>query len=562
MRPSEENASGRLRFDIRAKLLGVIGLAAIGIAVVSAVLVTNQINNNIARRHAELQELVQTTVTLVDSFYKRAKSGEMSEADAKQSAIKVINKLRFNGDNYFWVNDLHPTMIVHPFRPDLNGKDLSAIKDPTGLPLFVEFARVAKASGSGFVDYMWPKPNVSTPVEKVSYVALFQPWGWVIGTGVYNDDLMADRNKAIWSAVAIGGIALMVVAGAIGLIVRNIVLRMTALRNVAVELSKNNFSIQVRTEERNDEIGDIERAMSSMVQSVSAVVIGVKQSSLEVANASGEIASATTDLSLRTEEQAASLEQTSAAMEQLAATVRKNAENAQLASRDAEATRDAASHGGVVAGRATEAMDRIEKSSHKISSIITVIDEIARQTNLLALNAAVEAARAGEAGRGFAVVASEVRSLAQRSSQAAQDIKGLISESTNLVKDGVDLVNLAGKSLKDIVKSVTEVSSIVAEIAHASAEQATGIDEVNRALAQMDQATQENSALVEENAATSKMLEHQAQNLDEQVSVFSLPGMVVRETHSDGSGNRPEYGRKEISGGARNAMRPRSDLAA
>jgi Methyl-accepting chemotaxis protein (MCP) signalling domain len=167
-------------------------------------------------------------------------------------------------------------------------------------------------------------------------------------------------------------------------------------------------------------------------------------------------------------------------------------------------------------------MARIEDSSRKISDIITVIDEIARQTNLLALNAAVEAARAGEAGRGFAVVASEVRSLAQRSSQAAKDIKDLITSSNSQVKDGVDLVNKAGAALNEIVESIKKVADIVAGIATASVEQSTGIEQVNKALNQMDEVTQQNSALVEENAATAKTLEHQAKAMDERVAFFRI----------------------------------------
>ena len=245
-------------------------------------------------------------------------------------------------------------------------------------------------------------------------------------------------------------------------------------------------------------------------------------SAREVTNASAEISTSTTDLSQRTEEQAASLEETSASMEEISATVKKNAENAQQANSSASDTRDVADRGGQVVAKAVEAMAKIEESSRKISDIIGVIDEIARQTNLLALNAAVEAARAGEAGRGFAVVASEVRSLAQRSSQAAKDIKDLITNSNDQVKDGVELVNRAGASLTEIVDSIKKVADIVADIANASNEQATGIEQVNKALNQMDEVTQQNSALVEENAATAKTLEHQAKVMDERVAFFQF----------------------------------------
>ena len=246
----------------------------------------------------------------------------------------------------------------------------------------------------------------------------------------------------------------------------------------------------------------------------------IAMSSLEVSNAAAEISTSTTDLSQRTEEQAASLEETSASMEEIAATVKKNAENAHHANQLAQGTQEIAGRGGAVVAEAVNAMARIEESSRKISEIISVIDEIARQTNLLALNAAVEAARAGEAGRGFAVVASEVRSLAQRSSQAAKDIKDLIASSSDEVKEGVELVNRAGQSLEDILRSIKDVADIVADIATASAEQATGIDQVNKALTQMDEVTQQNSALVEENASTAKTLEDQQTAMAERVGYF------------------------------------------
>ena len=242
----------------------------------------------------------------------------------------------------------------------------------------------------------------------------------------------------------------------------------------------------------------------------------------DVASTASEIASSTTDLSQRTEEQAASLEQTSASMEQISTTVKKNAENASQANLFAIETQSVADRGSAVVGQAVDAMARIEESSRKITDIIGVIDEIARQTNLLALNAAVEAARAGEAGRGFAVVASEVRSLAQRSSQAAKDIKDLIGNSSGQVREGVELVNKAGTALADIVSAIRQVAAIVSDIATASSEQSTGIGQVNIALSQMDEATQQNSALVEQNAAAARSLEEQSQAMNKRVAQFRL----------------------------------------
>ena len=276
------------------------------------------------------------------------------------------------------------------------------------------------------------------------------------------------------------------------------------------QLAKGALTYRI-TEEFADEYKKVQDDFNAAISQLQETIGSIVTSTREVSNAAGEISSSTTDLSQRTEEQAASLEETSASMEEISATVKQNAENAQQANQFATGTREVGDRGGEVVAEAVKAMSRIEDSSRKISDIIGVIDEIARQTNLLALNAAVEAARAGEAGRGFAVVASEVRSLAQRSSQAAKDIKDLITNSSDQVQEGVELVNRAGTSLNEILASIKKVADIVSDIAAASAEQATGLEQVNKALSQMDEVTQQNSALVEENAATAKTLEHQAQ---------------------------------------------------
>ncbi len=263
---------------------------------------------------------------------------------------------------------------------------------------------------------------------------------------------------------------------------------------------------------------DFNAALTTLQETICAI----KLSAHEVSNASAEISTSTTNLSQRTEEQAANLEETASSLERIAETVRKNAERAQQASQFAAKTRSVADRGGEVVQQAMGAMSRIEESSREISDIINLIDEIARQTNLLALNAAVEAARAGEAGRGFAVVASEVRSLAQRSSEAAKGIRGLITSSSGRVQEGVDFVNRAGTALGDIVELIKQVVDIVSEIATASGEQASGIDEVNKALVRMDEATQQNSALVEENAATAQALRQQAAEMTGRVDFFQL----------------------------------------
>jgi methyl-accepting chemotaxis protein len=310
-------------------------------------------------------------------------------------------------------------------------------------------------------------------------------------------------------------------ASAMNTMCDNIGAVMDDLGNVLGALAEGNLTRRINADYQGT-FGLLKENANTTVERLSETLSKIKAAATEVANASAEISTSTSDLSQRTETQAAGLEETSASMEQISVTVRKNAENAQQASALSTSTHEVAGRGGAVVANAVHAMSRIEESSSKIADIIGVIDEIARQTNLLALNAAVEAARAGDAGRGFAVVASEVRSLAQRSSQAAKDIKDLISNSTTQVKEGVDLVNRAGSSLKEIVDSIKQVSDIVSDIATASTEQATGLDQINKALNQMDEGTQQNSALVEENAATAKTLEQQSRAMDQLVGFFQL----------------------------------------
>lgn len=282
----------------------------------------------------------------------------------------------------------------------------------------------------------------------------------------------------------------------------------------------------------NNEIGALYQAMRRMQDSLSKTVYTVRQGVDEINVGASEISAGNTDLSGRTEQQAASLEETAASMEELASTVKQNADNARQANKLAANASDVARQGGTVVAEVVGTMNEISSSSRKIADIVGVIDSIAFQTNILALNAAVEAARAGEQGKGFAVVAAEVRSLAQRSAQAAKEIKGLIEDSVSKVGLGSHQVGRAGATMQDIVQSVQRVTDIMSEISAASEEQSTGIDQVNRAVSQMDEVTQQNASLVEEAAAAALSLTDQAQRLAAAVSVFKLGNRQVIDPQS------------------------------
>jgi methyl-accepting chemotaxis protein-2 (aspartate sensor receptor) len=278
----------------------------------------------------------------------------------------------------------------------------------------------------------------------------------------------------------------------------------------------------------HNEIGMLYGALKRMQESLTRTVSLVRRGVDEINVGSREISAGNTDLSSRTEQQAASLEETAASMEELASTVKQNADNARQANQLAASASDVAERGGSAVAEVVNTMQGISGSSRKISEIVSVIDGIAFQTNILALNAAVEAARAGEQGKGFAVVAGEVRSLAQRSAQAAKEIKSLIEDSVSKVGAGSQQVERAGSTMQEIVASVKRVTDIMGEISAASEEQSSGIDQVNRAVSQMDEVTQQNAALVEEAAAAAGSLQEQAQRLAEAVSVFKInEGQVI-----------------------------------
>ena len=316
------------------------------------------------------------------------------------------------------------------------------------------------------------------------------------------------------AAVLVGALMAWIISG-------SIVRPLASAVKVAESVAEGNLTSSIDATGA-DEVSQLLRALRRMNESLVNIVSRVRNSSDSIATGSSQIAVGNADLSQRTEEQASNLQQTAASMEQLTSTVKQNADTARAAAQIASSATAAAADGGRVVGQVVSTMEEITSSSRKIVDIIGVIDGIAFQTNILALNAAVEAARAGEQGRGFAVVASEVRSLAQRSAEAAKEIKSLIGTSVEKVESGSHLVDEAGKSMANIVTQVSRVNDLIGEISSASMEQSTGIGQIGDAVNQLDQVTQQNAALVEESAAAAESLKVQAAQLAQVVSVFKV----------------------------------------
>ncbi len=544
-----QTISTRLWLIVAVALIGVLAQAAVSLHSESKILREE--------RQEGVRQNVEVAHALISHFHELVTQNKLTEDEGKQRAMEAVKALRYNGTEYFWINDMQPKMVMHPIKPELDGKDLTDNKDPTGKHLFVDFVNTVKSGGGGFVPYMWPKPGSANPVPKISYVKGFAPWGWVVGSGVYGDTIETSiRDRLI--AIAAGSIVLAIILIGISVLVTRSLLSQLGGEPLYAEavtrrIAQGDLTVDIALKPGDQ--SSLLHAIEAMRDNISSIVARVREGSVAVAASSAEIAQGDTDLSARTESQASALQLTSAAMEALNDTVKQNADNARQANQLAQSASSVAVKGGEVVGQVVETMKGINDASRKISDIISVIDGIAFQTNILALNAAVEAARAGEQGRGFAVVASEVRSLAGRSAEAAKEIKTLINASVERVEQGTTLVDQAGVTMNEVVGSIRRVTDIMGEISAASNEQSLGVSQVGESVAQMDHATQQNAALVEEIAAAASSLKSQAEDLVQVVAVFKLS---PTSGHAMEPRSRPEYSKYST---ARPAPAKRSTLA-
>ena len=428
------------------------------------------------------------------------------------SVTRKVNGIRATNKSFAFLLDDAGNILAYA-NAELVLKPATAIAPALTTSLM---AGLAQSGGHTEVD-------VSGATQLV-YAARVEGTPWMLGIAVDKADAQASLRELLQLEVLIALVCIVAAAVLLPIGVSRLLRRLPLVRDALADIASGEGDLTRRMDASGtDELAQIARAFNQFADKIAGVLLQIRAAAENVRVATTEIALGNQDLSSRTEQQASSLEETAAAMEELTATVQQNAANARQANELARSASNIASHGGSAVGQVVQTMSGIETSSRKMSDIIGVIDGIAFQTNILALNAAVEAARAGEQGRGFAVVASEVRTLAQRSATAAKEIKDLIDESVAQVSSGNRQVQDAGSTMTQVVDGIRQVNTIVAEITTASQEQSTGIAEVGTAIAHMDQATQQNAALVEQATAAAQSLQQQAHALAEVVAGFKLP---------------------------------------
>lgn len=542
----------------------------------------NARDTTFSMREHELKRLTDTATSVLADLQRQVDEGLLTEEQAQSEGRKILTGMRFEGAGYFFVFDRENTMIVHPFRPQWIGTDKSDVKDVNGLPIFIEMNKIVAEQGEGKLTYWFNKPETDIPEPKLSYVQLYEPWGWIVGTGSYVHDVEAVLVEMRNRQGVIFLIGLLLVSGVAYWATRSVTKPLHGLKGRMLSMTEGDIKTGIPYTYFKSELGDMARSLNvfqtglqrqkeleheqqeqqkvvghvvdvlsdhlakmssgdldikinerfpteyeklrsdfnKTLDTLQDTISEVIDASASIRSGAAEISQASDDLSHRTESQAATLEETAAALDELTSSVRSAADGARSVETTMSEAREQAQVSGEVVRNAVSAMTEIEQSSSHIAQIIGVIDDIAFQTNLLALNAGVEAARAGEAGRGFAVVASEVRALAQRSSDAAMEIKKLISDSSQQVERGVDLVGKAGEALEQIVERVSHISTLISGIAEGAAEQSTGLAEINTGMTQLDQVTQQNAAMVEEATAAGHMLNSDAGKLAELVGHF------------------------------------------